>query len=155
MADPRMLNVGSYIAPRNAGALATITAAAGNDNVEQNGPSIDRLGYDSAVIAILSRATLTGGQTLALSVTLQDSSDGSTFADVAAEHQPGGIAGGGVLATLSTAGDNHYLSEYSVNLRGLRQYVRVQFTGNLSAGATDTATIACVMILGGAQTMPV
>jgi hypothetical protein len=155
MSHASILNSGAYTSPRNGGTLATITAAAGQDNVEQNGPSIDRLGYGSATIAFATRSALTAAKTLTIAATLQDSADGSTWADAPAENQPGGVAGGGTVGTVTTTGDSHDCVQYDVNLRGLKQYIRVQYTADLSHSGTDTATVACLVILGGPTELPV
>ncbi len=154
MPHPNMVNAGYNIVPKNGGILHQITAGAGNDNTEQNGPSIDRLGHDSATVVLLGRANLTASKTLALSCTLQHSTDGSTWADAPAENQPANQSGGGAIATVSTTGDSNFLAEYDVNLRGLNQYMRVQFTGDLSASGTDIATIACLVMLAGSRRLP-
>lgn len=155
MGHPSRLNVGGMVAVRNGGVVETITAAAGNDGVEINGQGVDRLGYDSAVLAVLVRANLTASKTAAISLTIQESDDNSTFTDVAAEFQPGATAGGGVIATHSTTGDQHYVTEHNINLRGLKRYVRGQVTSDLSAGATDKSTVAMTWVLGGGDTLPV
>ena len=67
---------------------------------------------------------------------------------------PAGIASGEGRARLAaTAAISSPLLE-DVNLSGARRYVRLNFTPELSAGATDTAALSGVAVFGGAIRLP-
>ena len=74
-----------------------LLAAGTGDNSEVDGEDIDRFVngtnasggiFGSVVFAVTARAVLTDKKTLVVKATLQDSADGTTFADVAAALQP-------------------------------------------------------------------
>lgn len=131
--------------------IPTITAAGSGDNTEVDGPSIDRQNATSMSVAIVAQAALAATKTLVVKATIQDSADGSTFADVAAALQPGGAANSTVLTLTGGAGGSTERGVYQlgVNLASLRRYVRVQVLPDLNATGTDTATLAAVVSLGG------
>lgn len=147
-------NIGGYVkafaggASENSGAASLITAAGTGDNAEVTGQTIDRDGYDSAVVSIAYLATLADTESISFAVDIQESSDGSSW-DTAEELQAA------TTAVTSSGGTNeHGVVELDVNLSGRKQYVRFNVTPNLSAGATDTALFATTVILGGASTLP-
>jgi hypothetical protein len=133
---------------RNVGALgdllrltdqAALTAAGSGDATTVTGQTIDREGFaggslpNSAEIAVLFAATLASGKTLSVTFDVQDSLDGTTFADYATSAAlvaaTGPSGGGTVKGQL----------EFPVSLGSARRYVRLLFLPDLSATGTDTA----------------
>lgn len=145
--------VGSYV-KLVAGLLPTrLLAGAGTDNVDQNGPLIDRDGYLSALVGLNVSATLATGQSISVTVRVQDTSDstGATgwndfLGDDAAV--PAAVV---LLAANAAAGQLQLLK---VNLSNAKRYIRVVGKGDLSAGSVDLATIAAAVVLGGAHVLP-
>lgn len=130
--------------------LAPVTATAGgaNDNVAQNGVSIDRLDYYSAIVSVPVTATLTASETATVSVKVQDSADGSTWADFE--------SGDDLVLTGDVGGSTETdIATLKVNLQGADKYIRVVVTCDLSASATDTATFAAIVDLTGSIENPV
>jgi hypothetical protein len=143
-----------------------LTAAGTGDNSEVDGEDIDRFVngtnasggiFGSVVFAVTARATLTEAKTLVVKATLQDSADGSTWADVAAALQPSGAADstirtltGGVGGTTETS-----INEIALDCASLRRYVRIQLHCDLSHSGTDVADVHCVAVKGGASALPV
>lgn len=130
--------------------IPTITAGGSGDGDEVNGVSIDREDAHCARFSVAARAALGAGESLVVQATVQDSADGSTFADVAADLQPGGAADSTIL-TLTSAGGGTVTGEATidVDLSSLRRYVRIQLHPDASRANTDTYTVAAVCELGG------
>jgi hypothetical protein len=105
----------------------------------------------SAVFAIPYTTTLGAAATLIFkSAVIQhgdasDLSDAVTFATLE-------DATGTVIAT--GAGTFTGCKEYDVDLQGAKQYVRINFTPDLSAANTDTAAVAGVAVFGGSELLP-
>jgi hypothetical protein len=126
------------------------TAGGAGDATELDGRYIDRSGYLSAKLTVAFKAVLGDGETLSIAANLQDDADGAgvgtdfggAFASAVVATGPGG--GGTVEGQV----------ELDFDLSGARQYVRAQFTPDLSAANTDTAIIAAVLVLGGADEIP-
>jgi hypothetical protein len=152
-----------------AGAPVLIVADSATDNVAVDGEVIDRLVANSqmaksATILIPFLATLSATETVSFLVTIKDSADGSSFgaattlqaSTVAATGEGGGSNEGGLV-------------EINLSLDSYRRYVKVQVTCDLSQAdipevvepptpaveATDTATWACAVVLGGFSRFPV
>lgn len=150
---PQIENIGGLISVARAAANTAVTAAGAGDNTAVTGVIIDRAAHgwaQSAVFAIPFTATLAAGQSLALnSVTVQSGeaanlSDATTFATRANGNVASSVGGGTVTGTV----------EIDVNLSGAGRYVRLNFTPDLSAGATDTAALSAVAVFGGAIRLP-
>lgn len=147
-------NVGQLIYPVSGGALSW-TAAASGDNTEQNGVGIDRLAlpqlFQSVQVAVIARGVLGGDETLTLDLNIQDSADNSTFTDF-------GTAATQVVITEDedpVYGSTQYgVIKQNYDLRDARQYLRAQWTGDLSASGTDTAIVAVVFNFGGGFEVP-
>lgn len=157
-------SLGEYIDCDLAMARDLIAAGTG-DNSEVDGNTIDRYVngsdatdgiFDSVVFAVTCRAVLTDKKSLTVKATLQDSADGSSWADVAATYQPGGAADS-TLRTLTSAGGTTETSvdEIAVNAVPLRRYLRIQLHADLNASGTDVADIHAVAVKGGASRLPV
>jgi hypothetical protein len=138
-------NIGAYISAAYAGDVDSIVAGGAGNNVEVNGPAVDRFAYNdplSVAVVYAIKATLAAGKTLSLGYSLQHSSDGETFTDFAP-------AASAVVA--STSGANDLIIKQSVDLSGAERYVRVAYTPVLSATATDTAVISPLFVFGGEE----
>lgn len=138
-------NIGAYISTAYAGAVDSIVAGGSGNNVEVYGPTVDRYAYLDAlsvVVAYAITATLSAGHTLSLGYSLQHSPDGSTWTDFAP-------VASSVVA--NTSGANAFVIKQSVDLGGAYRYLRVAFTPSLSAMATDTASIAPLLVFGGEE----
>jgi hypothetical protein len=132
-------------------ALVSTAATAGGsgDNTEVDGATINRatLAYkaESIVFEVPLRAVLGAGESCTLTANLQDSADGSTWADITTP---------AVILTISSAGGGTVtgVGRLGYNLTAARQYVRSQATPNLSRANTDTAVMgAGVAVFGGIQ----
>lgn len=155
MLHPR--DIGASIEGALALIPAVITAGAGNDGVEVDGPGIDRVGsrplHLSAKLIIAWSAALASTETLSLAVNLQDDTElafggtpadyGNALADaVVADEAVDGATPSGTL-------------ELPVDLSSARGFLRAQVTATLSASGTDTVAIAAVLVFGGADQEPV
>ena len=137
-----------------------LTAAGSGDNTEITGATINRLDAlgagiaDSLIFEIVGFATLTAAKVLNVVGTLEHSDDGTSFAAAAAAFQPSGVAGGSI-GSVSATGANDVLFKFKVSKAdGLKQYVRLKITPDLTAGSTDTARVGAVAILGGGSMVP-
>jgi hypothetical protein len=143
-------DINSEIAVRRAAANTAVTAGGGGDNSAVTGVIIDRaaLGWaESLVVAILFTTTLAAAQTLSVGWTLQHGEDAG-LSDAAT------LASAGAAVVATGAGTVAGQLEAGVSLRGARRYVRLNFTPDLSAGATDTAALAAALVFGGANRLP-
>jgi hypothetical protein len=143
-------DIGSLIALRRAAANTAVTAAGAGDNTLVTGVTLDRaaMGWpESAVVCIPYTATLSAAATLSIGYTVQ-------------EGQAANLSDAATLVTLpltvvaTGAGTIAGEVEVNVSLRGAGRYVRVNFTPDLSAGATDTAALSAVIAFGGANRVP-
>ena len=149
-------DIGAFIKGELALTPAVITAGAGNDGVEVNGPGVDRLGgrhYLSAKLIIAWDAVLASAQTLSITANLQDDTA------LAFDGTPADYGDAFPLAVVADqavdGGSPSGTTELRFDLSSARKFVRAQVTATLSAGATDTVAIAAVLVLGGADEEPV
>jgi hypothetical protein len=148
-------NIGAFVDCVRASAASAATAGGSGDATTTTGTTIDREALsngsmpDSALFSLIYDATLASGKTLSVSYSVQDSADGSTFADyqtpAASVIVATGASGGGVVA-----------GQFNVqaNLRSARRYVRFNSFPDLSNTATDTAVTRAVAVLGGFDRLP-
>lgn len=138
----------AIITTRIGSAFVSATAGGAGDNTSVNGTSIDRQAIGlplAAVLTLYFAATLASNQTLSITaLKVQDSADGSTWADYKTLSAPG--------AVLSATGSGQ--SRASVGLSTARRYVRVVFTPDLSASGTDTANVVAGWALTGFNELP-
>lgn len=146
MGAPHIADFGKYF-KEVACNSASVTAGGAGDNTALTGATINRLGYGSASFVIAYKTTLAATKTLSFAVAYQESADGTNW-DTAVTLQASTVAATGAL-TNSTG-----TVVFDVNLEGLKQYVRFNFTPDLSATDTDTAVVSGVAILGGADKLP-
>lgn len=144
--------------PRDAGAGllpafvmqgSEITAGGGGDNVKVTGATIDRTRAHSAVILLAATTDCALAQTLKTNLEIEESADGSSWAEVADADYPGGA---GAYEAWSVDGDGTsqtVAKVVSVDLSPYKRYVRFNLTPDLSAGSTDTATLTAIAALGG------
>ncbi|MHC1792124.1 hypothetical protein [Solidesulfovibrio sp.] len=133
-------------------AISAATAGGTGDATEVDGAYIDRQGFSSLKVLIGYKATLAATKTLAVAANLQDasSSAGAGVADY------GDTMASAVVATGATGGSTETgVVELDFDVSGAGRYVRVQYTPDMSATGIDTATLAAVYVLGGAQVQPV
>jgi len=143
-------NVASLLTLRPASGFVSVTAGGAGDAVAVNGIIIQRsligMPYNAALVLAYT-TTLSASQSLSFTVAkIQDSADGVTFADYQAFAAPGSVATG--------AGTVQSVVELAADLRGARDYIRAVFTPDLSAGATDTATIIGLWAFAGFDRLP-
>lgn len=126
---------------------ARVTAGGAGDNTAVTGVSIDRTGFGCAELCIAYKTTLAASATLKFAVEYQESSDGSSW-DTAVALQ--------AATTAETGAQTDKVGQvrFSVDLTGKKQYIRFNYTPDLSAGATDTADTAAVAVLGGPDVIP-
>lgn len=137
-------DIGSYIKSAFCGA-ASATAAGTGDATEVDGAYIDRQDHLSAKLVISYTATLQQDETLTIAANMQDASDssGTGVADYGTAYAATVVATGGTGGSTETG-----TVELDVDLAAAKQYVRAQFTPDLSASGTDTAIVSAVLILG-------
>lgn len=123
------------------------TAGGAGDNTEVNGATLDTQGLaakaHSVSFIIGAKATLTADKTLVVTAKIEDSADGSSWADLVAS---------ATILTLTATGVGQ--AKLGVDLGKARRYVRVSATPNLSHTATDTSTIFGIAVFGGMQELP-
>lgn len=148
-------DIGAEILAAGAGSSRAVAAGTG-DATEVDGPWIDRLGFLSALAVVAGRTTLTEAATLSVAFNLQDAADdGSGAPDTGTIADFGTAHTAAVAATGGTGGSTEEVCvQERFNLAGAKRWIRVQHTPNLSAGATDTSTLAVVVVMGGANELP-
>jgi hypothetical protein len=113
-----------------------------NSGSSSNGPSIDRLGYASAVLFVDVGAVSGSPTSFTVDCKLQESDDGSTWADVT----------GASIGTISTANTQ---KELNVDLRGRKRYIRAVLTASFSGGTSPTVLASAALVLGGSDKYPI
>lgn len=136
-------------------AASAATAAGTGDATTVTGRTVDRfaLGGGSlplvANLGVAYEATLASGATIKFGYAVQDSADGSTWADYATATYAtvaAGPSGGGAVSGTFDIG--------SVNLSSARRYVRLNYNPDLSAGGTDTAVARAIGFFAGFDRLP-
>jgi hypothetical protein len=146
-------NIGAMIDAVYASAAATAVAAGSGDAATTTGTTIDRMGLAgamprSALFCTLFDATLASGKTLSVGYAVQDSADGTTFADyqtATAAVVATGANGGSVAAGKLNV---------QCDLNSARRYVRYNTFQDLNATGTDTSVTRSVAVLGGFDKLP-
>jgi hypothetical protein len=131
-----------------------IVAAGTGDNSAVTGQSIDRCAangrrYEACRLGIEFKAVLAAAATLSVAVELQESSDNSNW-DTAEALQASTVAATGP----GGGGTVHGVLEFPVQLSGRKQYIRFNFTPDLSAGSVDTAVLGACAAMGGCDRLP-
>lgn len=137
--------------PLVAAAFVTVTAGGGADGVEADGLTIDRQGlsdqFSSIDFLVGGSGSLASTETATVSMTIQDSADGSTWADVVSDTTV-------ATATDATNGERA-AGHLGVDLTKCRRYVRCQVTVTMSASVTDTFAYGVIAALAGARDLPI
>ena len=81
---------------------------------------------------------------------LQDSADGTNFADITAAPYTSGVN----APAITTSGTNGTLSVVFANLRTLRAYVRAVVTVSFTGGTSPTVPVSSTLVFGGPDQRP-
>ena len=133
-------------------APALLVAGGAGDGVLATGRAVDVLGFGSGVLVLAGAATLGAAESLSLSTLTLQTSDDATFATgVTSVDLIGGTSGVAAQAIASSVagGSEAYSYKVGLELDNRDRYVRVTYTPDFSAGATDTASLAVLMVKGG------
>ncbi|CAN5576589.1 hypothetical protein BH10PSE14_BH10PSE14_06680 [soil metagenome] len=147
-------DVGSLGSLLRLSAAASAVAAGAGDSTTTTGATIDRMGFSSGSMpmtmaaAIIYDATLATAKTLSFGYAVQDSADGSTWADY--QTATYAVVATGATAASVAAGQ----LEVGVNLTSARRFVRFNFAPDLSATQTDTAVARAVGFAAGFDRLP-
>ena len=141
MAHASLADIGGYVkVVQGLPPLANVAAT-------RNGASIDRRGYNSCVLVSHAGAVTGSPSAQALDVKLQDSADGTTFADISTSIVTAAFS----QKTTGTA----ELRELNIPLEGVRRYVRVvEVVGSFTGGTSPTFPHSACVVLGGKDTLP-
>ena len=149
-----MRRIDSNLQPAGSIVNTAVTAGGTGDTTAINGATIDRvtLGerFSSAMLVISARATMASGETLKVTAKFQDSANDSDWTDYGDALALTTIVT--AIGGAATAKAGHL--KLGVDLTSARRYVRGVVQPDLSRAGTDTATIAAVVILGGASSTP-
>lgn len=129
------------------GAPKVIVAASADDDTKIIGETINRMTYGMPVAGVLEISTyysLADTETLSLAVEIQESADGSAW-DTAVALQAETVL---VTASGATVGGTKHSTKLFLGDR--KQYIRFNVTPDLSAGATDTASLSANLLMFGA-----
>jgi hypothetical protein len=146
-------DVGSLGSLKRLSAAATAVAAGAGDATTVTGVTVNRAGFStgsmplSLALSIAYEGVLATSKTLSIGYAVQDSADGSTWADYLTGTS---VVATGSTATSAVAGE----LEVSVNLTSARQYVRANHAPDLSATQTDTAATRAVGFFAGFDRLP-
>jgi hypothetical protein len=145
-------DIGAYLG--SAPGIASTAQTAGA-NAAINGKTFDRRAqsdrFHSVMIVGQLQATLASGKTASVALKLQDSANDSDWTDYGtalAATQSHDAAGGAITALSNTV-------HHSVDLATARRYIRMVVTPSMSATDTDTCVATGVMVMGGADAIPV
>lgn len=142
--------------PFNVAALATVVDAlkpqssTGASSFSLTGATIDKLnnGLESALLCVSTGAKSGSPSAVSVQAKLQDSADGSTWADVAADNSPLNPV---VTASLDDENQRAYIA---LVLTPLRRYFRLVFTVTLTGGSSPAILLAAPAVLGGGVSIP-
>ena len=120
--------------------LGTVPVAQAAGTV--NGTGVDRLGFNFAVLEAQTGAITGAPSAQTLDCKLQHSdASGSGYTDVT----------GGAVAQITAANSR---KRKTIDLRGLKRYVRVVTVAAFTGGTTPTIANVCTLQLAGADTLP-
>lgn len=135
MGSPTTNNIGAYIKGKRA---LSPQAVSGSSAV--NGATLDRTGYGSCKVIATSGANTGTPTSINHDVKVQESDDGSTWADV--------TGASGKLA----AADSEL--EISVDLQMRKKNIRAVVTPAFTGGTSPTTQVAVSIALGGSDKLP-
>ena len=149
----------AYIVNLAAAAVSTLTAGGAGDNTAINGVALNTnalinaagatVKAESVTFLAFLQATLGAGNKLTTALKIQDSADGSTFADVV---MPLGTTIQTTVTSVLTnasAGTYQTVAAVGIPLEYCRQYVRLVATPDLDRANTDVATVTSVAVFNG------
>lgn len=125
--------------------VASVIPILGNDDTEGTGVGVDLLGFESAVMVCeigISGDTLSGS--VKILPTLQESTDNSTFTDVAAADMIG------AFTLVDDAAEDAVIQQ--VGYIGTKRYIRALF--DFTGTHTNGCPISAVAVLGHARHLP-
>lgn len=149
---PQTANIGAFLKAVCARGSRLVAAGAG-DATEVTGNGVDRLGYGSGKLVIAAHANNTAAQKLTLtSVKLAYAPDNGSGA-------PGAYGAdveqlGATTDLVTGTGDNYGQYTLNIDFSTKDRWVRVKYTPDHTAGATDVAELTATFILGGASNLP-
>lgn len=144
-------NIGSFV--RVAAAFPALSLTTGNDGSPQNGLTIDReqfvpLALSALVVLQIDVTSLTSGETLEVSITAEDSADGSIWDDLDIGPPDG------VQATV-ISDEGPVTVSRKAQLGAARRYVRFNYTPTLSDDSSDTASVlGGIAVIAGFDELP-
>ncbi|AFE05231.1 hypothetical protein COCOR_03435 [Corallococcus coralloides DSM 2259] len=129
-------DAGVLIAPRSGNVPAAVAAGT------RNSAAVDRLGFDSCVLAAQTGAASGAPTTLTLAAKLQESADGATgWADIA----------DAAIDPLTAANG---IARINVRLPTAKRYLRVAETVSLTGGSSPTIGASSTIVLCGPDEIP-
>lgn len=158
MADIVLLkDVASLLEPALASAFTSVTAGGTGDNTAVTGTTLDRFALGGGSLPLTVEFVLAWTATLAANKSLtfknlkvEQSSDGSNWDSTAYATftDPGAVAtsaGGGTVTGVTKVG---------LDIKGAKRYIRFDWTPDLTASGTDTATVVAMAVLAGFDRLP-
>ena len=149
-------DIGALLLPVVGFKSQAITAGGTGDGSAWNGEVIDLLPstvggrFNAASVMVATNATLASGNSITLSVLVQDSANNSDWSTlVAATPVAARTATGGAFTNGALAG------RMNVNLSQARRYIRPVVTTTLSATQTDTCIVYGLVALANPDRAPV
>jgi hypothetical protein len=150
MASPQTNNFGAYCKAVCARG-SRLTAAGAGDATEVTGNGVDRMGYGSGKLVIAAHANNTAAQKLTLtSVKLAYAPDNGSGAPGSYGSDVEQLSGTTDLVT--GTGDQYGQYTLDIDFTSKDKWVRVKYTPDHTAGATDVAELTATFVLGGVQT---
>lgn len=155
-----LLNGGAYARTAFAAINKTATAAGSGDATEVDGDWIDRI-FDadaeggmamSAKLVIAYTTTLQHTETLKFGVQFRDA---TSIAGAGADDYEAAVAQTTVATGESGGSTIKGTFEVDIDLSHAKRFIQAQVTPNLSAGGTDTAEWAAVLVLFGHNRVPI
>lgn len=137
-------NIGGVVTAKTALRAAAQAAAA---SYALEGASIDREKFDSALFHVQSGVDEGTPTSFAVDAKLQDSANGSSWADVSTSASNPSVA----ITQITTENADRFLE---IDLTPLRRYVRLVFTVAFSGGSSPKVALAADAVLGGAPSAP-
>lgn len=158
MANSLLKDMGPELGFMYAAANTAVTAGGSGDATLVTGVTIDTMAattngfkptdFNGIIFVVGYTTTLTATKGISVTALVEDSADGSSWATF--------VASKTIINYTSTPGGTFTgTGKIGADLTGARRYVRVKFTPDLSATATDTAAISCQACLTGGTYMPV
>lgn len=150
-------NVNASLKTRYGSAFTSATAGSTGDNTAVTGAAIDRLDASTGSLALNAQlnvvfsTVLASGATLSLkTVAVDHSPDNSTWTTGYLTFSDPGVVATGASGGSTVTG----VTSLTADLSSAYRYVRFNFTPDLSAANTDTASLIGVGVLAGFDRLP-